>query len=276
VTDAKGAEVKKMNSVVKVKKETYIDISTLATGEYTLKVLVNNTDCNDNRFTADFKKEKDNKRIVLKFLAPEGRRKRPIPAEKPVIYLYPEQTGEVTVKVRFKGALVKTIPEYGQGWTVTATPDGRITNKADGKQYPYLFWEGNTYKQDWNMKEGFVVSGDKSREFMERALREMGLAAHECKEFMDYWLPRLQQNEYNLIHFAGSEYEDLATLEISPKPNAVLRVFMVFRPANKDTRAVPQHFEHFVRKGFTVVEWGGMQLDAQATADVFYRKQNSK
>ena len=267
VIDASGAEVKKVKATVKLKKELSVDIRSLAPGAYTLKVTVNNTTCYDNQFKADFKKEQINDNVVLKFTAPERHQyERPMPAKKPVIYLYPEQTQDVAVQVHFKGALTKTIPAYNEGWKVSASPDGLITNYADGRQYPYLFWEGDTYKQDWNMKEGFVVSAGDSRPFLERVLPEMGSSAKEYNEFVDFWVPVLQKNEYNLVHFAGREYEDLATLEVSPKPDAVLRVFMVFRATGKDTRVVAQHFDGFVRKGFTVVEWGGMQLDAPGTA----------
>jgi hypothetical protein len=266
VLDVSGAAVKKVNATVKLKKEISVDIRSLAPGAYTLKVTVNNSTCYDNQFKADFKKEQINDYVVLKFSAPERHhRHRPIPAEKPVIYLYPEKTEDVAVKVHFKGEMIKTIPEYNEGWKVNATPDGLITNYADGRQYLYLFWEGTTYKQDWNMQEGFVVSASDSRQFLACVLADMGLSAHEYNEFIEYWLPVLQKNEYNLIHFAGSEYEDLATLEVSPKPDAVLRVFMVFKSTGKDTRALPQHFDNFVRKGFTVVEWGGMQLDKPGT-----------
>lgn len=264
MTDANGAVAKKVSATVKRGKELFIDVKTLADGRYTLKVTVDNSTCYDNQFTTEFEKERKNERVVLK-LTPSDR-PRPIPAEKPVIYLYPEKTEGVAVKVRFKGELVKTIPAYNEGWQVTATPDGKITDKADGKQYPYLFWEGNTYKQHWNMSAGFVVSSADSKAFLEHVLPEMGLTAKEYNEFIDYWLPALQKNDYNLIHFSGAEYEDLAKLEITPQPDAVLRVFMVFRATDKNTPAEPQHFKPFERKGFTVVEWGGIQMPGAGVA----------
>ena len=47
---------------------------------------------------------------------------------KPVIYLYPEETTEVTVKLDFKGKLTSTYPAYENGWKVTAQPDGTLTD----------------------------------------------------------------------------------------------------------------------------------------------------
>lgn len=40
--------------------------------------------------------------------------------EKPVIYLYPEEIMEVTVKLDYNGELICTYPNYDEGWTVTA------------------------------------------------------------------------------------------------------------------------------------------------------------
>ena len=45
-------------------------------------------------------------------------------AKKPVIYLYPEQEQEVSVRLEYDGELTCTYPEYNDGWTVTAEPDG--------------------------------------------------------------------------------------------------------------------------------------------------------
>ena len=49
---------------------------------------------------------------------------------KPVIYLYPEEAADVTVKLDYAGTLTTTYPAYGEGWRVTAAPDG-TTEHAD-------------------------------------------------------------------------------------------------------------------------------------------------
>ena len=54
---------------------------------------------------------------------------------KPVIYLYPETTMEVSVELDFDGTLTTTYPAYRDGWTVTAFPDGTLINHADGREY---------------------------------------------------------------------------------------------------------------------------------------------
>jgi|LSQX01.1.fsa_nt_gb hypothetical protein len=54
---------------------------------------------------------------------------------KPVIYLYPEEKTDVSVKLDYNGELFVTYPNYNNGWNVTAYPDGTIINKADNEEY---------------------------------------------------------------------------------------------------------------------------------------------
>jgi len=174
---------------------------------------------------------------------------------KPVIYLYPEEDVEVNVKLELDGEFIFTYPEYNNGWTVTAKPDGTII--SDGKEYSYLFWEGEmpTFKPDF--KEGFVVKGSDSVVFLRETLEKMGLTPREYNEFIVYWAPKLQENEYNKIYFAQEEYEECAKLEITPEPDSILRVFMVYEEADENTTLPEQEIKPFKRDGFTVVEWGG-------------------
>ena len=174
---------------------------------------------------------------------------------KPVIYLYPEKEQEVNVKLDLDGKFTFTYPEYNNGWNVTAKPDGTII--PDGKEYSYLFWEGlmPTFKPDF--KEGFVIKGSESAEFLRETLSQMGLTPKEYNEFIVYWAPKLQENEYNKIYFAEDDYTDKAKLEINPKPDSILRVFMVYEKADENTVLPKQEIKPFERKGFTVVEWGG-------------------
>jgi hypothetical protein len=191
---------------------------------------------------------------------PEGAHKRAPNVDKPVIYLYPPQPEEVQVTLNFQGELLNTIPDYGNGWALTAYPDGTLVNKQDGARYPYLFWDGYADLQKWDMTTGFVVARDSTQSFLQGRLLAIGLSSKECGDFIDYWLPRLRQHPYNLIHFAGVEYDTIAQMTIIPKPDALLRVFMVYQPTNAITKVLPQQFPVFTRHGFTVVEWGGMQI----------------
>lgn len=179
--------------------------------------------------------------------------------KKPVIYLYPTIEQKVDVKLEHSGKLTYTYPEYNDGWSVSAKPDGTLTNLADNKEYSYLFWEG-TYSHQWDMSKGFVVKGSDTEIFLQEKLKYMGLTPREYNEFIVYWAPEMKKNNYNLITFAGEDYTDNAKLTITPKPDSILRVFMVYKSLNKPINIEEQKLEQLNRTGFTVVEWGGTEV----------------
>ena len=182
---------------------------------------------------------------------------------KPVIYLYPEKKQDVSVKVDFRdGWFTCTYPDYGSGWNVTAYPDGRIINKADEDEYSYLYWEGSQ-AMELDFSEGFVVRREDTAAFLKEKLSFMGLTPKEYNEFIVYWLPIMQKNEYNLISFQWENYDESAKLEISPEPDSMLRVFMAFKAADENTEVPEQKLEKFKRRGFTVIEWGGTEVKSE-------------
>lgn len=182
--------------------------------------------------------------------------------DKPVIYFYPEKEQDISVKIDFDGIINTTYPAYNNGWKIKAYPNGKLFNYADERYYSYLFWEGLNKDARYDLSQGFIVKGTESISFLQSKLSELGLKPEEYNEFIVYWLPYLQKNEYNLVHFAtAEEYGDKVKLNISPKPDSVLRVFMVFKETNSNTKIKNQKISPFNRKGFTVVEWGGSNLD---------------
>ena len=184
-----------------------------------------------------------------------------IEIEKPIIYLYPETITNVKVQLDYNGKLLHTYPKYNKGWDVKAYPNGTLFDK-NGKEYYALFWEGEPNKK-FNVNEGFVISGKKTLEFLEETLAQLGLNRKEANEFIIYWLPKLESNPYNLIHFSTSEYKEIAELNIQPKPDTLIRVMMIYKPLNKPISINKQDISSIKkeRKGFTVVEWGGCLLN---------------
>lgn len=174
---------------------------------------------------------------------------------KPVIYLYPQTPTDCTVTLDYDD-FVYTYPAYNGGWNVTAYPDGRLVNKADGTEHYYLFWDGSK-RIDWRFDSGFCVKGSETEEFLRKVLPYMGLTAREYNDFITYWVPKLAGSPYNLITFAGEQYEQLAPLTVSPAPDSILRVHMVYKPLTAPVEIPEQTLKPFTRTGFTVVEWGG-------------------
>ena len=179
--------------------------------------------------------------------------------EKPVIYLYPEAEQEIEVELDYAGELTCTYPEYQDGWHVVAQPDGTMVDNVTGKEYSYLFWEGKS-DVEYDLSKGYVIPGEDTAEFLEMKLNELGLNRKEANEFIVYWLPRMQGNTYNLITFQDEAYKNVAKLEITPNPDSVLRVFMVYKPLEEKNEIEEPVLESFDRNGFTVVEWGGTEI----------------
>ncbi|MEO9534222.1 MAG: hypothetical protein ABJG68_04440 [Crocinitomicaceae bacterium] len=179
---------------------------------------------------------------------------------KPIIYLYPEEETEVSVKLELAGDLTHTYPKYEDGWKVTAKPDGTLLDE-NNKEYYALYWEGNN-EENFHVNEGFVVPGENTAEFLEASLDMLGLNRREANEFIVFWMPILEDNPYNLIHFSTDEYEEMAKLDISPKPETMIRVMMVYKPLQEPIELKMQNLSEMKkeRKGFTLVEWGGSLL----------------
>jgi len=186
-----------------------------------------------------------------------------IMVEKPVIYLYPTQKLDVTIDLDFKGELLTTFPKYDKNWNVTAYPDGRIFDKKSQRFYNSLFWDGtqNFPKEHYNYKSGFVVSKNELASFLIEKLEFMGLNNLETNEFIQYWLPILEQNETNFIHFyVNNDYDVISKNKIYPKPDTSIRIFMEFYGLDHSIDISEQKLPKTERKGFTLVEWGGSDV----------------
>ncbi len=177
---------------------------------------------------------------------------------KPVIYLYPEKTTNVSVRITPKGGLTKTEPEYGDGWNVIATPEGQLTEMQTGKTYPYLFWEGRggIYTTP---EKGFVIARENVHSFLLEKLTALGLNQKEQADFIEFWEPRMTGAPYFFVTFLGNKAMDaIAPLTIVPKPDSVIRILMDFLPLRKPTAVEGYDIKTPKRTGFTVVEWGGV------------------
>ncbi len=175
---------------------------------------------------------------------------------KPIIYLYPEKEMDVEVLVGYPKLLTTTYPKYNNGWNVKAYPNGDLIDK-NGRTYYGLYWEGLNYIKE-NFNDGFVVSSDELIPFFEEKLDILGLTEREANEFIMYWLPILEKNEYNLIRFADIDtINNSMPLSINPKPDTVIRIWMEYKPIDKKINVPEQKLIKQERVGFTVIEWGG-------------------
>jgi TonB-dependent SusC/RagA subfamily outer membrane receptor len=198
-----------------------------------------------------------------------------ISIRKPIIYLYPTDRTKISLNIDFKGKLQTTFPKYENGWDLIGFPDGSIQDKKTKRYYNSLFWDGeqNFPKEHYNYSKGFEISKNYLTEFLIQKLELIGLNNNETNDFIQFWLPILEKNELNFIHFYVNEDYDLFSKNIViPKPETSIRVFMEFYKIDKKIYIPEQIFKKTNRIGFTLVEWGGS--DVSLPMKVFAKSKN--
>ena len=177
---------------------------------------------------------------------------------KPVIYLYPEETAQVEVALDYDGGLTHTYPAYGDGWQVTAQPDGTLTDET-GREYYCLFWEGEG-RWEYRLLPGLLRGGAGHRRLFggrpgpAGPYRPGGPGVHHLLAAEDGGEP-VQSHR-----LPGEAYTDHARLTVTPEPDTLLRVFMAWQPVEEPVEIPAQELTAPERTGFTVVEWGGVEL----------------
>lgn len=183
----------------------------------------------------------------------------------PIIYLYDPQSRVATVKLKLEGSLGSTYPLYPEetGWVVRTSPEGILTD-GDGREYEYLFWEGDL-EMTPDFTKAFCVKGKDTAAFLEEALADLGLTDVEADTFIMYWLPKMEVHPYNVISFQTETYEEAANLNVDPAPDTIVRVNMAYYESDEYVETEEQDLSVLnpsvdERKGFTLVEWGGEEV----------------
>jgi hypothetical protein len=173
---------------------------------------------------------------------------------KPNIYIYPTEQLQLTVKLDFPmgGKVITSIPDYGTGWNVLADTTGLIDNT-----YSYLFYE-STQPDVWQRTEGWVIKTVELESFFRRNMSEYGFEGREIDDFVEYWIPRLNDYAFYSIYPQTKRIIDnVIQLNFSEQPEMVLRLFYVIKGDNQlQENVVEPAISVFERRGFFVTEWG--------------------
>jgi len=193
--------------------------------------------------------------------------------DKPVIYVYSEEPTACRLKINPHSEFTFTYPKHDEGWSFTTTKEGQL--KTEKGHYPYLFWEGKTSEltfqklenkaESYQLNNAFQVNTDSTISFLEHQLTALGLNNREKTDFITFWGPKMIQHQYALIQFlVDDEYESvIANMEMEPVPESSLRVFMLFASMDHYSDSIettPPAFNPLERKGLTIVEWGGSNI----------------
>ncbi|KAJ7050426.1 ubiquitin-domain-containing protein [Mycena amicta] len=239
---------------------------------------------------------------------------------KPVIYLRSPVELDATVEVGLVpewsfSALYPVVtatnpknPRLHQSalWSVKTATDGTMLDKQSGAHVSYLFWEALTNpitnelspppspvlgssevfrpalaRNAFKHAAYVALTIEEVPLYLDACLVELGLDTEARTSFITYWLPSFLEHKHILLSFVPqSSYECSAPLTVTPTPDVVTRVFMIFRGLDeeertskfwegKDERAVKMWREvvGVPASGlqtdvslFRVLEWGGMEV----------------
>jgi hypothetical protein len=200
--------------------------------------------------------------------------------KKPVIYLYPTEVTNVTVELDLQDTKLTSVYPKGNyqtenkiKWDVIANPDGNIN--LNNEDYSYLFWE-STHKNSIS-KNKFIVPVDSFAIEFNELLKVLGLTTRDRQDFVTYWLNDIEVdkrgNNISIEIIPMKDFNEMAKLTITPKPDFLMRVFAKFKfeednvqlriPSKMKLSVNDLGFEDSYDKkhGFTVLEWGATLLN---------------
>ncbi|KAI1797045.1 hypothetical protein LXA43DRAFT_500331 [Ganoderma leucocontextum] len=205
----------------------------------------------------------------------------------------------------------KALDHGGQqvSWSVSAKLDGTLVERGTGLELSYLFWEAITNhavppsppsspppsldQNDLRAGEHFdpaypsltpdsptavILPFGELPPYLDPALEALSLHTAARNDFITYWLPALSKKPYVALRFLPQRaYERAAALDVTPSPDIVTRVFMLFRgvaaeeanlwaAASERVGKVDWVGTVGVRPGawdasvFRVLEWGAMEV----------------
>ncbi|KAG1811210.1 uncharacterized protein BJ212DRAFT_1483869 [Suillus subaureus] len=129
--------------------------------------------------------------------------------------------------------------------------------------------------------DSIVISVDKATVYLDKSLKVLGLHTEARTSFITYWLPSFLKHEYIALRFVPqAAYERAASLCISPQPDVVTRICMLFKGICKEHLANWANAQMQAEKDvawwvdvvgvdptragdvtlFRVLEWGGMEV----------------
>jgi len=192
-------------------------------------------------------------------------------------------------------------------WIVDAKPNGTLFDHGTGREVTYLFWEAiakskllspapsrpsspnktartitfDPSRPILSPSNAVLLAFDKVPTYMDDVLLLLGLHTEARTSFITYWLPNMSKHKRIALRFLPqSEFEGAAPLSVSPAPDVITRVFMLFRGVNENdleawtlaqvkTNEGPSIWRDIVGVDvdkttntdlFRVLEWGGMEV----------------
>ncbi|MCP4806277.1 MAG: hypothetical protein GY913_34740 [Proteobacteria bacterium] len=174
-------------------------------------------------------------------------------ADKPNLYLYPESPTEMTVELGLARhqRVVDSVPDYGDGWSGVALPDGRW--EQDGQVHDFLFYEVSVTRpqsESLQTERGWCAAD--LAEITE-LVRAHGFTERETQDFWDGWVEDLPPADGYVV-YPQRRVRRMAELTLTPRL-PVERLWLVVEPASTCSMP-PTAIAPLRREGAHGVEWG--------------------
>lgn len=217
---------------------------------------------------------KNKHRIKLRIFMTQTKQETEFMVKKPVIYCYSDQNTKFDFQLIPQGELTFAYPSLNSTQTWQMKLDNNVLSDQNSQEnFPYLFWESRQrdiqfdiarIKQDKNEIYGDIVSKANVVSYLDSTLTILGFNFKEKTDFITFWAPQMQKENYYLIQFIqNGQCDKFANYKINPTPNHLNRIYMLFAGNNEQNfqfEVVPQQLEPMKRNGFYFVDWGGIEI----------------
>ncbi|CAE6332272.1 unnamed protein product [Rhizoctonia solani] len=213
----------------------------------------------------------------------------------------------IQIRVDNESDTLLTPPKRTSNVDPTSVEPAPLPDQTTKREVAYLFWEAHTNPRllpsppvtrpntpvetpslAFDPADPYLLPSqsallpfEKVTSYIDDVLLALGLHTEARTSFITYWLPNLSKHKYIALKFLPQgEYEKAAPLNITPAPEVMTRVFMLFRGveesqvefwsdavemACKDSTIwrdiVGIEIEKVLDKSlFRVLEWGGMEV----------------
>jgi hypothetical protein len=218
---------------------------------------------------------KNKHRIKLRIFMTQTNQETEFMVKKPVIYCYSDQNTKFDFQLISKGELTFAYPSLDSTHTWQMKLENNVLSDQNSQQnYPYLFWESqqknihfelSSIKQKKDEIGGSIISKANIVSYLDSTLTALGFNFKEKTDFITFWAPQMQKENYYLIQFVqNGQCDKFANYKINPTPNHLNRIYMLFAGNTEPEfpfEVVPQPLKPLERNGFYFVDWGGIEMD---------------
>jgi hypothetical protein len=184
----------------------------------------------------------------------------------PAIWLYPQAETDLEVTLNFHegGFMVRSIPDYNQGWRIHVNPEMPFNKYSEtygsGPSYAYLDYDGFR-AGPFQRERGWCIPQSELLLWQREKLAELGFTQAEIDDVNYSYGRILLERQYPEPFFAVYPQDKAivdasVSLQVFPEPDTVYRLWLYFVPISEPIALREPRLSSVSRSGFTAVELG--------------------